>query len=109
MISKVTKLTAEQITAACKSTKRTVWTRLPCADMGQNLAGFPGSYRPWKERQKNNLACIRIPDGRRSLQSTSGPADNIIMNIHFERGGSGDLAPRFSTMASGIFRWKALC
>ena len=57
-IRKVTKLTAEQITAACKSTKRTVDPSAFVLDM-------------WKERAENNSACIRIPDGRRSLQSAS--------------------------------------
>ena len=69
-IRKVTKLTAEQITAACKSTKRTVDPSAFVLDMGQNLAGSR-NYRPWKERAENNSACIRIPDGRRSLQSAS--------------------------------------
>ena len=40
-IRKVTKLTAEQITAACKSTKRTVDPSAFVLDMGQNRPGSP--------------------------------------------------------------------
>ena len=70
-IRKVTKLTAEQITAACKSTKRTVDPSAFVLDSGTEPGRFPRNYRPWKERAENNSACIRIPDGRRSLQSAS--------------------------------------
>ena len=54
-IRKVTKLTAEQITAACKSTKRTVAPSAFVLDMGQNLAGFPEITVRGKKGQKITL------------------------------------------------------
>ena len=54
-IRKVTKLTAEQITAACKSTKRTVDPSAFVLDMGQNLAGFPEITVRGKKGQKITL------------------------------------------------------
>ena len=40
-IQKVTRLTSEQVAAACKSTKRMVDASAFVLDMGQNLSGFP--------------------------------------------------------------------
>lgn len=54
-VKKVTKLTPEQITAACKSTKRTVSPSAVVLDMGQNLAGFPEITVRGKRGQKVTL------------------------------------------------------
>lgn len=52
---KVTKLTPEQVTAATKSTKRTVAPSATVLDMGQNLAGFPEITVRGKRGQKITL------------------------------------------------------
>ncbi|WP_073345138.1 glycoside hydrolase family 78 protein [Bacteroides congonensis] len=54
-IQKVTKLNTEQITAASKSTKRTVDPSAFVLDMGQNLAGFPEITVRGKRGQKVTL------------------------------------------------------
>ena len=54
-IRKMPKLTAEQITAACKSTKRTVDPSAFVLDMGQNLAGFPEITVRGRKGQKITL------------------------------------------------------
>lgn len=54
-IQKVTKLNTEQITAASKSTKRTVDPSAFVLDMGQNLAGFPKITVRGKRGQKVTL------------------------------------------------------
>lgn len=54
-IRKVNKLTPEQVTAACKSTKRTVDPSAFVLDMGQNLAGFPEITVRGKRGQKITL------------------------------------------------------
>lgn len=54
-IQKVTKLNAEQITSASKSTKRTVDPSAFVLDMGQNLAGFPEITVRGKRGQKVTL------------------------------------------------------
>lgn len=54
-IQKVTKLTPEEVTAACKSTKRTVDPSALVLDMGQNLAGFPEITVRGKKGQKITL------------------------------------------------------
>ena len=54
-IQKVTKLNMEQITAASKSTKRTVDPSAFVLDMGQNLAGFPEITVRGKRGQKVTL------------------------------------------------------
>ena len=54
-IQKVTKLNAEQITSASKSTKRTVAPSAFVLDMGQNLAGFPEITVRGKRGQKVTL------------------------------------------------------
>ena len=54
-IQKVTKLNAEQIASASKSTKRTVDPSAFVLDMGQNLAGFPEITVRGKRGQKVTL------------------------------------------------------
>lgn len=54
-IKEVTKLTPEQVTGACKSTKRTVDPSALVLDMGQNLAGFPEITVRGKRGQKITL------------------------------------------------------
>ena len=54
-IQKVTKLNAEQVASASKSTKRTVDPSAFVLDMGQNLAGFPEITVRGKRGQKVTL------------------------------------------------------
>ncbi|WP_175629464.1 glycoside hydrolase family 78 protein [Bacteroides acidifaciens] len=54
-IQKVTKLNADQVAAASKSTKRTVDPSAFVLDMGQNLAGFPEITVRGKRGQKVTL------------------------------------------------------
>lgn len=54
-IQKVTRLTAQQVEAASKSTKRTVDPSAMVLDMGQNLAGFPEITVRGKKGQKVTL------------------------------------------------------
>ena len=54
-IQKVTKLNAEQVASASKSTKRTVDPSAFVLDMGQNLAGFPEIIVRGKRGQKVTL------------------------------------------------------
>lgn len=54
-IQSVDKLTDEEVTAACKSTKRTVDPSAFVLDMGQNLAGFPEITVRGKKGQKVTL------------------------------------------------------
>lgn len=54
-IQKVTKLNADQVAAASKSTKRTVDPSAFVLDMGQNLAGFPEITVRGKRGQKITL------------------------------------------------------
>lgn len=54
-VQKTTKLTSEQIAAACKSTKRMVDKSATVLDMGQNLAGFPEITVNGKRGQKVTL------------------------------------------------------
>ena len=54
-IQKVTKLNAEQVAAASKSTKRTIDPSAFVLDMGQNLAGFPEITVRGKRGQKITL------------------------------------------------------
>lgn len=51
----VTKLTDEQVSKACKSTKRTVDSSAFVLDMGQNLSGFPEITVKGKKGQKITL------------------------------------------------------
>lgn len=54
-VQKAHKLTAEEVEAACKSTKRTVDPSAILFDMGQNLAGFPEITVKGKKGQKITL------------------------------------------------------
>lgn len=54
-VQKQTKLTPQQVAAACQSTKRTVDPSAIVLDMGQNLAGFPEIKVRGKRGQKITL------------------------------------------------------
>lgn len=107
-IRKVTKLTAEQITAACKSTKRTVDPSAFVLDMGQNLAGFPEITVRGKKGQKITLLVSEsLTDEGACNQRQTGRQHYYEYTLKGE--GVETWHPRFLTMVSGIFRWKALC
>lgn len=69
---KVTKLTYEQIAAACKSTKRTVDASAFVLDMGQNLSGFPEIKVKGKKGQKITLLVAEslTPEGACNQRQT---------------------------------------
>ena len=107
-IRKVTKLTAEQITAACKSTKRTVDPSAFVLDMGQNLAGFPEITVRGKKGQKITLLVSEsLTDEGACNQRQTGRQHYYEYTLKGREWRLGILV--FLTMAFGIFRWKALC
>ncbi|MEZ5005852.1 MAG: family 78 glycoside hydrolase catalytic domain [Bacteroides graminisolvens] len=94
-IQKVTKLTAQQVEAASKSTKRTVDpSAMVCSDMGQNLAGFPEITVRGKKGQKATLLVAEaLTDEGAVNQRQTGAA---LLRIHLKGEGDETWHPRFS-------------